>query len=85
MLGPADLPEPLIDVKFDANGSPYVKLLPMANTEGVEVTVRATEDLSDWSNATVYPVEPATGICDPGFDTVPPEMFFMYRIHISGE
>ena len=50
-IGPADLAEPLIDIGFDADGNPYVKVPPLVNTEGATVTVLATEDLNDWSNA----------------------------------
>ena len=60
--GPDDLDEPLIDIAVDASGMPYVKLPPLANTEGATVTVLASEDLADWSHAVEYPVDPATGI-----------------------
>ena len=79
-IGPADLTEPLLDIKFDADGKPYVKLPPIVNTEDVTVTVLATEDLRDWTNAVEYPVDPVTGISRPGTDPVPPQMFFRYRM-----
>ena len=41
-IGPADLVEPLLDITFDTNGKPCVKLPPQANTEGVAVTVLAS-------------------------------------------
>ena len=83
-IGPADLAEPLLDITFDANGKPVVKLPPQANTEGVAVTVLASEDLVDWTHAVEYPVDAATGLCLPDLDPVPPKMFFKYRILIDG-
>jgi len=64
-LGLADLAEPLIDIGFGVNGKPGVKLPPLVNTEGATVTVLATEDLTDWTHAAEYPVDPTTGICLP--------------------
>ena len=81
----ADYHEPLIDIKSDTNGKPYVKLPALVNTEGATVTVLATEDLTDWSNAAEYPVDSATGICIPDLGTpVPPKMFFKWRLRIAG-
>ena len=82
-IGPADLAEPLIDIKFDADGKPYVKLPELVNTEDAAVNVLATEDISDWSHATVYPVDPATGICAPDFDPIPSQMFFRFCLDIA--
>ena len=82
-IGPADLTEPLLDIGFDTDGKPYVKLPPIVNTEGATVTVLATEDLTDWDNAAEYPVDSATGICAPDFDPVPPKMFFKYSIDVD--
>ena len=79
-IGPADLAEPLLDIKFDADGKPYVKLPPIVNTEDVTVTVLATEDLADWTNAAEYPVDPATGICVLDFNPAPSQMFFKYSL-----
>ena len=76
----ADFPEPLIDIKFNANGKPCVKLPAQANTEGATVTVLATEDLSDWTHAAEYRVDPFTGLCLPNLDIVPDQMFFKYKI-----
>ena len=81
--GPAELAEPLIDIGLGADGKPYVKLPALANTEGATVTVLATEDLSDWSKAARYPVNPATGICVPDLDPVPPRLFFKWSITID--
>jgi hypothetical protein len=50
------------------------------NTDGVTVTVLATEDLTDWDNAAEYPVDSATGICVLDFNPVPPQMFFKYSM-----
>ena len=82
-IGPDELAEPLIDIMFDADGKPYVKLPIPVNTEGATVSVLATEDLTDWSNAVEYQVDPATGICAPDFDPVPPKMFFKYGIEVD--
>ena len=79
-IGPADLSEPLIDIMFNTDGKPYVKLPAIVNTEGATVAVLATEDLADWSHPSVYQVDPATGICAPDFDPAPPKMFFKYSI-----
>jgi len=79
-IAPANLAEPLIGIKFDANGKPYVKLPAQVNTEGATVTVLATEDLDDWTHVAEYPVDTATGICIPDLDPVPPHMFFKWRI-----
>ena len=79
-IGPADLAEPLLDITFGADGKPCVKLPALANTEGATVTVLATEDLTDWSHAAEYPVDPATGLCIPDLDPIPPQMFFKWQI-----
>ena len=82
--GPADLAEPLIDIGFGTDGKPYVKLPKLVNTEDATVTVLATEDLSDWSNAAEYPVDPATGLCLPDLGTpAPPRMFFRWRLTLE--
>ena len=83
-IGPADLVEPLLDITFDTDGKPCVKLPPQANTEGVAVTVLASEDLVDWTHAVEVPFDAVTGRYDPGIDPVPPKMFFKYRILIDG-
>jgi hypothetical protein len=81
-LGPADLPEPLIDVKIDANGKPYVKLPPLVNTEGATVTVLATEDLSDWSDAKLVPMvyDASDGTYKPADGESLPRLFFKWAI-----
>ena len=81
-IGPENLAEPLIDIMFNTDGKPYVKLPAIVNTEGATVAVLATEDLADWSHPSVYQVDPATGICAPDFDPVPPKMFFKYSIWV---
>jgi hypothetical protein len=81
-IGPADLAEPLLDITFDANGKPVVKLPALVNTEGATVTVLATEDLGDWSDENLVPMayddgdgtwKPAAGIC-------PSRLFFRWKI-----
>ena len=52
-IGPDDLAEPLLDIKFDADGKPYVKLPKLVNTEDATVKVLATEDIADWTNASI--------------------------------
>lgn len=49
-IGPADLAEPLLDIGFDTDGNPCVKVPTLVNTEGATVKVLATEDLRDWSD-----------------------------------
>ena len=82
-IGPENLAESLIDIMFNTDGKPYVKLPVQVNTEGARVSVLATEDLADWAHAVAYPVDPATGSCLVPLDTVPPHLFFMYRIDIA--
>ena len=82
-IGPADLAEPLIDITFEANGKPVVKLPALVNTDGVTVTVLATEDLADWINAVKYPVDPTSGLCLPDLSPIPVQMFFRYRILLN--
>ena len=81
-IGPADLAEPLLDITFDANGKPVVKLPAFVNTEGATVTVLATEDLGDWSDENLVPMsyddgdgtwKPAAGVC-------PSRLFFRWKI-----
>ena len=87
-IGPADLAEPLLDITFDTNGKPVVKLPALVNTEGATVTVLATEDLNDWSDAKLVPMaidrddgtwKPAESLAVPDF-VYPPKMFFRWRI-----
>ena len=81
-IGPADLAEPLLDITFDANGKPVVKLPALVNTEDVTVTVLATEDLTDWSDAKLVPMtyEKSDGTWHLVDDNPPPQMFFKYSI-----
>ena len=81
-IGPADLAEPLLDVTFDANGKPVVKLPALVNTDGVTVTVLATEDLADWSDAKLVPMayEKSDGTWHLVDDNPPSKMFFKWRI-----
>ena len=86
-IGPADLAEPLLDITFDANGKPVVKLPALVNTDGVAVTVLATEDLADWSDAKLVPMayEKSDGTWHLVDDYPPPKMFFKWRIVFDGE
>ena len=81
-IGPADLAEPLLDITFDADGKPVVKLPALVNTEGATVTVLATEDLNDWSDAKLVPMayEKSDGTWHLVDDNPPPKMFFKWRI-----
>ena len=81
-LGPADLVEPLIDIKLDANGKPCVKLPALVNAEGATVTVLATEDLRDWSDAKLVPMsyDASDGTYKPAGGVFPPMLFFKWRI-----
>ena len=82
VYGPADLAEPLLDVKFDANGKPVVKLPALVNTDGATVTVLATEDLNDWSDAKLVPMtyDKSDGTYKPADGERPPRLFFKWRI-----
>ena len=84
-IGPDELDEPLIDVTFDADGTPSVKLPEQKNTEGVTVTVLATEDLSDWSNAKLIEMlyDPADGTWKPADGIERPSMFFKWRVDVT--
>ena len=77
-VAPADLAEPLIDIKFDADGTPSVKLPEQKNTESVTVTVLATEDLSDWSDAKLIEMkyDKNDGTWKPADGVERPAMFF---------
>ena len=83
--GPDELDEPLIDVKFDANGQPSVKIPEQANTEGVTVTVLATEDISDWSNAKLIEMQydASDGTWHPADGIDRPKMFFKWSLTID--
>ena len=84
-VAPADLVEPLIDVSFDANGNPSVKIPEQANTDGVTFTVLATEDLADWSNAKRIEMRynPSDGTWKPADGIDRPAMFFKWQITVG--
>ena len=67
------------------DGKPYVKLPAIVNTEGARVTVLATEDLADWEHAVECTVDPATGSYLVTLDSVPPHLFFRYRIYVNAD
>ena len=77
--------EPLIDVTFDADGTPGVKLPEQKNTEGATVTVLATEDLSDWSQAELVEMryDPSDGTWRPADGVDRPAMFFKWSIDVD--
>ena len=84
LIGPANLSEPLIDIGFDTNGVPFVKLPALVNDEGATVTVLATGDLSGGTPPDVFPVDRDTGVCVPDLgDPLPDRAFFRYRIEIE--
>ena len=84
-IGPGDLAEPLIDVTLDADGTPSVKLPEQKNAEGVTVTVLATEDISDWSQANLIEMiyDPSDGTWKPADGIFRPAMFFKWRIETA--
>ena len=84
-IGPGDLAEPLIDVKFDADGTPSVEIPEQKNTEGVTVTVLATEDISDWSDAQLIEMryDESDGAWHPADGADHPAMFFKWRVGIK--
>ena len=81
-LGPADLAEPLIDIGFDAEGNPSVRIPEPVNTDGATVTVLATEDLSDWSPAKLVPLayDAWDGTYKPAVVERPPRLFFKWTV-----
>ena len=83
--GPDDLAEPLIDVAFDADGDPGVKLPELQNTEGVTLTVLATTNLADWSQAELVEMryDPADGTWRPADGIDRSAMFFKWRIDVD--
>ena len=84
LIGPANLSEPLIDIGFDTNGVPFVKLPALVNDEGATVTVLATGDLSGGTPPDEFPVDRETGVCVPDLgDPLPDRAFFKYRIEIE--
>ena len=62
-----------------------MKLPEPKNTEGVTVTVLATDDLSDWSQAKriemIY--DPSDGTWKPADGIERPAMFFKWRIDVT--
>lgn len=82
--GPADFAKPLLDIGFDSDGKPYVKLPALANTDGATVTVLATEDLADWFGAKLVKMvrDDADGTWHTADDSHLPQMFFKWCVDI---
>ena len=88
--GADEIGEPVLKVVHDSNGKPAVKLRNLAEGRGdVAVSVLASEDLSDWSKATVVPMEefseerlwtPASNRKSGG---APSQMFFRYKVDVK--
>lgn len=68
-----------------AEGKPSVKLPEQKNTEDVTVTVLATEDLLDWSEAKLVEMlyNSSDGTWKPADDSDMPKLFFKWRITVS--
>ena len=64
-----------------------MKLPEQKNTEGVTVTVLATEDLTDWSNAKLIEMRynESDGTWKPADGSEPPKMFFKWRVDIGNK
>ena len=82
---------PVIQVVTDANGNPCVQSRDLATgRDDVTLTVLATEDLSNWQNLMLVPMEKSAtdGLWKPAASknsgyTYPSKMFFKYRINIQ--
>jgi len=89
--GADEIGEPILTLVSDAEGNPAVKLRNLAEGRGdVAVSVLASEDLSDWSKATVVPMEEfsAEGLWTPASNrksggTAPAQMFFKYTVDVK--
>jgi hypothetical protein len=91
-IGPAatTIGDPIIKIVFDANGHPSVQSRALAEgRDDVTFDVLATEDLADWSNATLIKMKK----CDdglwkpvdsegPGY-VFPDKMFYKYLIDVE--
>lgn len=85
----ASVGDPVIKIVLDADGHPCVKSRSLADGRGdVAFGVLATEDLNDWSQATLVPMEKFAGdglwkpaaSGSPGY-AFPDKMFFRYTLY----
>jgi hypothetical protein len=88
--GADEIGEPILKVVQDDDGNPAVKLRSLAEGRGdVALKVLATEDLGDWSKATLVPMDEVTpeGIWKPArmrkSGGAPSQMFFRYTIDVK--
>ncbi len=77
--------EPVFRVEFDENGKPYVQFAEIVrDADLVSLVVLASEDVRDWDDPAVVPVDFADGTAEPSFPQgVPATMFFKWRITIA--
>ena len=89
--GPSEIGEPIIKVVFDENGKPAVQSRDLAaGRDDVTFSVLASENLTDWSEAILVPMEKfeADGLWRPadsdesGYE-FPSKMFFKYLLDIK--
>ena len=88
--GPSEMGEPIIKVVFDENGKPCVRSRDLAEgRDDVTFGILATENLNDWSSATLVPMEKfeSDGLWKPAASedslyVFPSQMFFKYIIDV---
>ena len=87
--GADEIGEPILKIVRDADGKPAVRLRNLAEGRSdVAVSVLASEDLNDWSKATVVSPEEfsADGLWKPASNrksgAVPSQMFFRYTVDV---
>ena len=75
----------MIDIGFDTDGNPSVRIPKPVNTEGAALTVQATEDLADWSDAKLVPMayDDGDGTWKPADGVERPAMFFRWRVNVE--
>ena len=89
--GPEKIGDPIIQVVRDANGNPSVEARNLASGRSdVTFGIIATENLNDWSNAKLVPMEKFTsdGLWKPAASgssgyVFPAQMFYKYTIDIK--
>jgi hypothetical protein len=84
-LGPDELLRPWIDIVFDEDGNPSVRIPKPVNTEGAALTVQATEDFADWSDTKLVPMayDASDGTWKPADGSCPPRLFFRWKIDLE--